>query len=140
MWKWKTVCPPATSLAWKSVTPSQPVAALTALREPGGGLEDGRGEGVVEAVDVLDVGLDDDQAVARVGRHDVEEGEGVLVFVDLRDGQLAAHEAAEDAVVHGCLRWCGFCGGWAPGSLRSASARRRLRSFCQLRRRLSAWA
>jgi hypothetical protein len=28
----------------------------------------------------------------------------------------------------------------APGSLRSASARRRLRSFCQLRRRLSAWA
>ena len=41
---------------------------LDGPRQPGGGLEDGRGEGVVEAVDVLDVGLDDDQAVARVDR------------------------------------------------------------------------
>ena len=98
-WRWNTTWPPALSLNCCSVTPSAPNRLDADLGDP---LRDLHHVGEVVGRDVEDVArrrFRDDQRVAGRARHDVEEGERLVVLVDLVARNLAAQDLGEDVAL-----------------------------------------
>jgi len=91
-WTWGIVCPVAAPLLIPIVVPAAPSA-----REPEHGLEQCGGVGGLELLDRGDVRARHDQHVPVGERLHVEEGHHLGLAGHDLGGNLAAHDAAEDA-------------------------------------------
>ena len=96
--RWNTTCPPAPSLNCWMVMPSAAKAVIAALAIFCATCHHMREIVGADVEDVARRRLRQHQRVAGRARHDVEEGERLVVLVDLVAGQFAAQDLGEDVV------------------------------------------